>query len=284
MTQSGQCASRNLPRRSTSTTTPSGMRCPTPGVIPLLAAVAYATGDLSVLRDELRPDPTRLLEPDGGVDGDRLALARQLAFDALARFRDGGSVAAPRPGRRRHAPDPRLRGGGRHGRGLPPAVPRGALGARRRHAGARLEPRRAGAGHALPGGGHRRRHVRHRGGLPAQAGGRAVRDPREGSRSRRHLVGEHLSGVPGRRGQPLLQLLVRPTGGLAAALLHAGGAARVLPDVHRALRAAGAHPLRDRGDVGRVERRERLVDPVPAHVGRARRRSRRRPSSAPSAS
>ena len=67
------------------------------GVIPLLAAVAYATGDLSVLREELRPDPTRLLEPDGGVDGDRLELARQLAFEALARFRDGGSVAAPEP-------------------------------------------------------------------------------------------------------------------------------------------------------------------------------------------
>ncbi|MGH9191862.1 MAG: flavin-containing monooxygenase, partial [Acidimicrobiales bacterium] len=66
-------------------------------VIPLLTAVAYATGDLSVLRDELRPDPTRLLEPDGGVDGDRLALARQLAFDALAGFRDSGSVAAPPP-------------------------------------------------------------------------------------------------------------------------------------------------------------------------------------------
>ncbi|MGH9217411.1 MAG: FAD-dependent oxidoreductase, partial [Acidimicrobiales bacterium] len=67
------------------------------GVIPLLAAVAYATGDLSVLREELRPDPTRLLEPDGGIDGDRLVLARQLAFEALARFRDGGSVAAPEP-------------------------------------------------------------------------------------------------------------------------------------------------------------------------------------------
>ena len=66
-------------------------------VIPLLAAVAYATGDLSVLRDDLRPDPSRLLEPDGGVDGDRLALARQLAFDALVRFRDAGSVHQPSP-------------------------------------------------------------------------------------------------------------------------------------------------------------------------------------------
>ncbi len=67
-------------------------------VIPLLAAVAYATGDLSVLRDELRPDPARLVEPDGGVDGEQAALARELALAALVRFRDGGSVPAPVPG------------------------------------------------------------------------------------------------------------------------------------------------------------------------------------------
>src|SRR5918993_3244971 len=67
-------------------------------VVPLLAAVAYATGDLSVLRDELRPDPARLVEPDGGVDGERAGLARELALEALVRFRDGGSVPAPVPG------------------------------------------------------------------------------------------------------------------------------------------------------------------------------------------
>jgi 4-hydroxyacetophenone monooxygenase len=60
-------------------------------VVPLLAAIAHATGDLSILRDELRPDPTRLVEPDGGVDGEQAALARELALEALARFRDGGS-------------------------------------------------------------------------------------------------------------------------------------------------------------------------------------------------
>ena len=66
-------------------------------VVPLLAAVTYATGDLSLLRDDLRPDPTRLIEPDGGVDGERADLGRQLALEALARFRDGGSVEAPPP-------------------------------------------------------------------------------------------------------------------------------------------------------------------------------------------
>jgi 4-hydroxyacetophenone monooxygenase len=63
----------------------------------LLAAVAYTTGDLSVLRDELRPDPTRLVEPKNGVDPDQVERARQLAFEALVRFRDQGSVAAPPP-------------------------------------------------------------------------------------------------------------------------------------------------------------------------------------------
>jgi 4-hydroxyacetophenone monooxygenase len=72
-------------------------------VVPLLAAVAYATGDLSVLQDDLRPDPTRLVEPEGGVDPDRQAVARVLALEALRRFRDGGSVPAPPPG------DPALR-------------------------------------------------------------------------------------------------------------------------------------------------------------------------------
>jgi 4-hydroxyacetophenone monooxygenase len=67
-------------------------------VVPLLAAVAYATGDLSVLRDDLRPDPLRLVEPDGGVDGERAAQARALAHGALVRFRDDGSVPAPPPG------------------------------------------------------------------------------------------------------------------------------------------------------------------------------------------
>jgi 4-hydroxyacetophenone monooxygenase len=66
-------------------------------VVPLLAAVAHATGDLSILRDELRPDPARLVEPDGGVDPEQAATARELALEALARFRDGGSRPAPAP-------------------------------------------------------------------------------------------------------------------------------------------------------------------------------------------
>ena len=66
---------------------------------PLLCAVAQITGDMSLLRDELRFDPTKLLEPDGGYSPDQLSLARDVAADALIRFRDAGGIAASDPDR-----------------------------------------------------------------------------------------------------------------------------------------------------------------------------------------
>lgn len=64
---------------------------------PLLPALAYATGDLSLLRPELRPDPLLASMPQAGLTDDQLAEARDVAFAALVRFRDGGSVPAPAP-------------------------------------------------------------------------------------------------------------------------------------------------------------------------------------------
>ncbi len=64
---------------------------------PLLAAVAHLTGELSLLRDDLRFDPTKLLEPNAGYSEDQLELARSLAADALIRFRDAGANAVPEP-------------------------------------------------------------------------------------------------------------------------------------------------------------------------------------------
>jgi 4-hydroxyacetophenone monooxygenase len=66
-------------------------------VPPLLPAIAYATGDLSLLRDDLRPDPLLVAMPQGGMTEDQLATARELAAEALIRFRDGGSAASPPP-------------------------------------------------------------------------------------------------------------------------------------------------------------------------------------------
>ncbi|MBM3675900.1 MAG: NAD(P)/FAD-dependent oxidoreductase [Actinobacteria bacterium] len=63
----------------------------------LLASVAHLTGDLTLLRDDLAPDPARMLEPDAGYTPELVAEVQRLAAAALARFRDAGSVPAPPP-------------------------------------------------------------------------------------------------------------------------------------------------------------------------------------------
>ncbi|HVN52072.1 MAG TPA: FAD-dependent oxidoreductase [Acidimicrobiales bacterium] len=52
-------------------------------LIPLLVALAHTTGDLSLLSDELRPDPTRIREPQGGLSGEQRAQARRTVAAAL---------------------------------------------------------------------------------------------------------------------------------------------------------------------------------------------------------
>jgi 4-hydroxyacetophenone monooxygenase len=66
-------------------------------VPPLLCAVAQLTGDDSVLRDALRPDMTKILEPNGGYTDEQSAEAHRIAVDALIGFRDSGAPPAPRP-------------------------------------------------------------------------------------------------------------------------------------------------------------------------------------------
>jgi 4-hydroxyacetophenone monooxygenase len=63
----------------------------------LLPALALATGDLSLLRDDLRMDPTLLLQEQGGLTPDQQADIRTLALDVLTHFRDAGSRPAPHP-------------------------------------------------------------------------------------------------------------------------------------------------------------------------------------------
>ena len=63
----------------------------------LLPALAHVTGDHSLLRPELRIDPTLMAEDQGGLTPEQQDEIRTLAFDAITRFRDGGSVAAPLP-------------------------------------------------------------------------------------------------------------------------------------------------------------------------------------------
>ena len=66
---------------------------------PLLPALAYLTGDPSLLRDDLRPDPQLMALPHGGLTAAQMAAAREAALDAIIRFRDGGCRPAPPPSR-----------------------------------------------------------------------------------------------------------------------------------------------------------------------------------------
>jgi 4-hydroxyacetophenone monooxygenase len=63
----------------------------------LLPALAHVTGDLSLLRAELRVDPLLMGEEQGGLTPEQQAAIRALALRTLIAFRDGGSVAAPMP-------------------------------------------------------------------------------------------------------------------------------------------------------------------------------------------
>ena len=65
----------------------------------LLAALAHATGDLSLAPKDLWLDPARALEPDGGWDEAQLSRARDLAASGIRRCLadDGGGEDAPDP-------------------------------------------------------------------------------------------------------------------------------------------------------------------------------------------
>lgn len=66
-------------------------------VAPLLAALAQVTGDTSLLRADLRPNPRPgLLADKDGLSADRCATARELAFDVLSRWRTHGTPTSPR--------------------------------------------------------------------------------------------------------------------------------------------------------------------------------------------
>ena len=82
---------------------------------------------------------------------------------------------------------------------------------------------------------------------PARPGRDRLRDPGEERRRRRDLAREPVPGVPGRRPEPLLQLLVRADERVAAVLLHPVGAPRLLPRLCGRVRDPRARAVRDRG-------------------------------------
>jgi 4-hydroxyacetophenone monooxygenase len=57
----------------------------------LVVAVAHATGDLSLVRDDFAPDQLMLLQEDAGKAPEQIAEMRRLAAEALLRHRDAGT-------------------------------------------------------------------------------------------------------------------------------------------------------------------------------------------------
>jgi 4-hydroxyacetophenone monooxygenase len=62
---------------------------------PLLAALAQATGDLSLLREDLRPDPNRPRDSQGGMSIEQREAAREVAVEALKLLRDRPRSSSP---------------------------------------------------------------------------------------------------------------------------------------------------------------------------------------------
>ena len=63
----------------------------------LLPALAQATGDFSLLREDLRPPAAAPGMLQGGMSAEQQSAARDIAFDALKTLRDGGANAEERP-------------------------------------------------------------------------------------------------------------------------------------------------------------------------------------------
>ena len=66
----------------------------------LLTTLAHVTGDLSLLDPHLRPalrTSPGAIPPQGGMTVEQQQQARAVAFEALCRFRDGGSIVAAEP-------------------------------------------------------------------------------------------------------------------------------------------------------------------------------------------
>lgn len=66
--------------------------------VPLLSALAQATGDPGLCRAGLTPDLSNPLDPLMGWTPEQLETARQLVFDTLVRWRDAGCPTAAPPG------------------------------------------------------------------------------------------------------------------------------------------------------------------------------------------
>ncbi len=63
----------------------------------LMAALVHITGDIDIIRGEIRPVNAFFGDAQGGITEAQQETIRALAFDALRRFRDGGHKLPPSP-------------------------------------------------------------------------------------------------------------------------------------------------------------------------------------------
>ena len=233
---------------------------------PLLPALAYLTGDLSLLRDDLRPDPMLVAHAAGRTD--RRATGRRRASSRSRRSSVTATVAA---GPRRCRPTKTSCASWSTRSAAPRSASTCRCSRRSSRPGVKIAARRAGPRprsrptttfQVLD---HRCRHVGPAGRAPTAAGRRRLRRSSRRTTTSADVVREHVSGVPGRQPEPQLQLLVRAAARLAVALLDAGRAARLPPAIRRRVRPADPHSVAHRGAVGDVVGRGSTVVGARAH-------------------
>ena len=220
---------------------------------PLIVALAHVTGDLSLLRDDLRIDPTLIAEPQGGLTDEQQAVARDLAFDVLRRYRDAGSPPAAPPSEHDLVAMMEFATGTEVMREYVPLLEEelGVTGEDRRAPGwtqGRAGPRRPVRGGRSSGPGMSGLLAAYRlqqAGVPFvvfekddEVGGTWWENTYPGCRVDNPSHNYSYSFAQRAR--------------LADALLHPGRARRVLPRLRRRARSAPAHPVRHRGRVGDV--------------------------------
>ena len=212
----------------------------------LLLAVSHLTGDPGILEGAPRPAQGLLAGARAATTKPR-SRTRRRCFEALKRWRDDGCPAPTRPTGPTSNCSPSSSKAPGSTKRCPSSSTSSAWTARtraRRSGRSRRSPR---IGTSRSRSSARVRRASARRSASSKRG--PVHDLREERRRRRDLARQRLPGLPGRRLESLLQLLLRPGFRVAPALLDPARAPRILPARRRRLRPARAHPLRDRGEV-----------------------------------
>ncbi len=242
----------------------------------LLAALAHVSGEPGLPGDDLYLDPTKHHEPQGGWTPEQQARARVLALRTLIELRDAGWPRPPEPTAEAVRPIISWMMGTATTDDYLALLLEELGGFDSRSSSADVDCRRGCARPGVSGRGGRCRHVGAAGRASLASGGTGCGRVREERGSRRHVAAEHLPGLPRRCRQPPLLLFVRAARRLAATLLDAARAARVLQALCGGLRRPPVHRVLDDGRGSGIRRRICIL-------GRAHRR-RRRPNEVTAAS